>query len=194
MDQCCSTLDSSSKVVIKDELDIDCEEYDHDERGEIKIKQESHSSKSSSDAEYDNGDAKDGEDHFIIDDYDKRCCVWLKEKPTPHLMQEPIVPILSLPEGTEIIEVKPASCTTRSMRLQQKNEDIKVSSNSKDLYKRERKTIRNEFEALRIIWTSKLQRLKDTQRVIAKDLINEVLKKGYFNELTTETMLYNSKV
>ncbi|XP_014291120.1 uncharacterized protein [Halyomorpha halys] len=190
MDQCGTSQGIPSKVVIKDELDIDCEDYNNGcgGSGEIKIKQEPFSSISGAD----DNEEKKQDDDFPIVEYGKRCCVWLKEDPAPLLAQDPCLPLLSLPEGTEIIKVKPINYT-KPMRFQNDNEDINMSSSSKYSTRNEKKSTKDEFDAISTIWTSKLLKLEETQRVLAEDLINQILKKGFFKDLTPNTVLYDGK-
>lgn len=47
----------------------------------------------------------------------------------------------------------------------------------------------DEFGAMAITWASKLRKLKEEQMVLAEGLINQVLQKGYFNELSRSTAI-----
>lgn len=40
-----------------------------------------------------------------------------------------------------------------------------------------------------INWAAKIRKLDDDQKIYAEDLINQVLKKGYFKELTHTTKI-----
>lgn len=54
-----------------------------------------------------------------------------------------------------------------------------------------RRSAIDEFDALGITWAAKLRRLDEQQQILAEDLINGVLSKAYFKELTRETAITN---
>ncbi|CAH0555417.1 unnamed protein product [Brassicogethes aeneus] len=47
----------------------------------------------------------------------------------------------------------------------------------------------DEFDAIGIGWAAKVRKLTDVQKILDEDLINQTLKKAYFQELTKTTVI-----